>query len=117
MTTTIEKTYRAGEMVTHSGLSYRQIEYWTRTGRLYAEHVGDGQGTPRLFDQTELNVAVTAADLIRAGFSTDQAIETARRLHTSQPAVTYTVGTVEVDITLTPATVPDRVADARPETG
>lgn len=81
-----------------AGITYRQLDFWTRTGRVHAHDArtgrprcpnppawaGGGIGHPRTYSHAETRVVVTAAALIRAGFTADAALKHARTLNTTR---------------------------------
>lgn len=58
-------TFTTAELVEESGCSWRQADYWARTGLLRPCVPATGQGSRRQFDQTEVDVA-TALNLVVA---------------------------------------------------
>lgn len=64
-----------------SGITYRQLDYWTRCGHLHPH--GDatpGNGIPRRYPAVEVDVASLAKRLIDAGFNPVPALALARQL-------------------------------------
>jgi DNA-binding transcriptional MerR regulator len=58
------------ELVEESGISYRQADYWTRTGLISPlEAANPGSGCIRRFPGHELERARVIADLLTAGIS------------------------------------------------
>lgn len=71
-----------------AGISYRQLDYWTRTGYLrpISGGVTPGSGTTRWFAAVELDITVTAFSLINVGFNPQAALTYARQLiETGEP--------------------------------
>lgn len=64
------------------GLSYRQLDYWTRTGRITAHthpfNVVSGSGVPHCWPRDEVEVAARMFRLIRLGFNLAAATDLAR---------------------------------------
>lgn len=59
------------ELCEITGLSYRQVDYWTRRGVLNPAHEIMGSGTHRRWSDLETRVAVVAATLHRYGLGLD----------------------------------------------
>jgi hypothetical protein len=55
----------AAELARRSGATYRQIDYWVRTGLLDSRQDGFGSGFTRWFDISEIPVAVALAQASR----------------------------------------------------
>lgn len=71
------------DTVTHqafvdAGLSYRQLDHWTRVGYLRPSHPGRGSGSVRAFPRSELAVARVMLRLTAAGVTPDAAHRVAR---------------------------------------
>lgn len=60
------------------GLSYRQVDYWTRLGYLHAIRPDVGSGKLRLWPESEVRVAARMGRLVRAGVSPADAERVAR---------------------------------------
>jgi hypothetical protein len=76
----------ANELTQLAGISYRQLDYWTRSGTVHAIPRSDpreplidagspvyGSGYPRWYESTEARVVVLMADLVRAGVTPKKA--------------------------------------------
>lgn len=63
-----------------TGLSYREVDYWTRREVLWPERTALGSGTPRGYSEDEALVAVALARLRALGASLDLLRETAEQL-------------------------------------
>ena len=72
---TVTDAFTAAELVTAAGCTWRQYDFWYRTGRIKSCNGVRGHGYSRLFTADEVSVATTAKRLIDAGFTT-----TAKRL-------------------------------------
>jgi len=61
----------AGAVARTAGISYRQVDYWTRTGHINAEprEDGEGSGTPRLYSLRDARHVVVMATLNRCGMT------------------------------------------------
>jgi DNA-binding transcriptional MerR regulator len=59
------------------GLTYRQLDHWTRRGWLRPQHDG-GTGNARVWPETELRIADLMRRLTRAGIAPEQAAQAAR---------------------------------------
>lgn len=73
--------------------SYRQIDNWTTSGRLkHNEPVSVGQGVPRRWPRSEVEVACRVARLVRAGFTDlDSAFRLARGDVELAPGIRVTI--------------------------
>ncbi|MDN4173945.1 MerR family transcriptional regulator [Nocardioides sp. SOB77] len=72
----------AHELCVVADLTYRQVDYWTRTGHL--NPTGDrfpGSGnTPRLYDHHQVALAIQLSRLTKAGIPMPRAAHVAREL-------------------------------------
>lgn len=59
--------YRAPQVCALAGVTYRQIDYWCRTGLLRPPVAARGSGSQRLFDVREAQVAWTLGRLSSLG--------------------------------------------------
>lgn len=50
-----------------TGITYRQVDYWTRLGWLRPPEPTPGQGAQRYFPPAEIRVAAIMSALVRAG--------------------------------------------------
>ena len=62
-----------------AGISYRQLDYWTRRGFLCPEQTEPGSGRSRRWSLAELDVAERMAALVSAGLTPEAAVRAARR--------------------------------------
>lgn len=79
------------------GLSYRQLDYWTRSGRIHADEPTPGSGHRRTWPDEEIAVAGRIARLIAAGLSLEIAAGVARDPDTDielQPGVVVRIATI-----------------------
>lgn len=69
------------DLCIHAGITYRQLDYWCRTGLLvpYTDPT-PGSGTPRYFEQTAVDLAVTVRRLLEAGLQPRHAFDLAHDL-------------------------------------
>ena len=77
------------------GLTYRQLDYWTRRGYLTAEQSHPGTGYRRCWPPSEIEVAGRMKRLIDGGMSVMAAVELARLgagRHEVAPGVVVEVG-------------------------
>ena len=91
-------THSSADVCAHTGISYRQLDYWTRTGRIRG--VGNpGSGDAREYTGEQLLAVGYASSLIEAGFTADAALGLGQRL-AGNPAgvVTLADGLIEVRI-------------------
>lgn len=91
------------------GISYRQADYWTRSGLIHSHLISrttgseihpkfrgngwTGTGLVRVLDDDELEVMALAADLVGAGMVPTPAVALARRL-LAEPIGEVTVGRI-----------------------
>jgi hypothetical protein len=69
------------QMLALSGITYRQLDYWTRTGLLHA--IGQdcpGTGRNRSYSEAEMRIARAGRRLLVAGFEVGMALAYARQL-------------------------------------
>jgi len=69
-----------------AGISFRQLDFWTRAGLLTAEREGTGPGYPREYSDAEARVVVTMARLVRGGVAPRTAADMARHMETTGEA-------------------------------
>jgi len=65
------------DVVALSGLTYRQVDYWTRKGILGSETPQPGSGHQRRYSQGQIQVAIMMGRLLRAGFDANLAVKCA----------------------------------------
>lgn len=89
----------AMELVGEAPITYRQLDYWTRSGYLRLNDRRPGSGHPRTYSWTERSVAITMGRLVNAGLLPPVAAEVARDMveQTAEtvsiaPGVSVTVG-------------------------
>lgn len=70
---------QADQFVPMSGISYRQLDTWTRKGYLEAEGAGGGSGRAREWSMDELVIARRIKTLLAAGFVLAVAADLARK--------------------------------------
>lgn len=72
----------APEVVASTGVTYRQLDYWTSNGWLRVRRgvANPGSGRQRAYTAHEAKVARHMADLVRVGVAPEQAARTARQL-------------------------------------
>jgi DNA-binding transcriptional MerR regulator len=68
----------AGDVSALAGITYRQCDYWVRTGLLRPECASNGSGSRRRWTADEIEVARTMGRLVRAGLPPETAHEVAR---------------------------------------
>lgn len=64
------------------GVSYRQLDWWTRRGYIYAEKPG-GSGIARTYSEGEKQIAMMMGQLVEAGFRAERAAFWARLAYES----------------------------------
>ena len=79
------------------GVTYRQLDHWTRAGYLHDDRTRPGSGHHRTWSDTELQVAERMGRLVRAGLTLHAAHKAAR----GQTDLGY-----GVTVTITPGTEP-----------
>lgn len=69
------------ELIQRSGISYRQLDYWTRTRRLNpTTHAEPGSGNARFYPASEIAVARLIKRFLDAGIGIGAAVQIAREL-------------------------------------
>lgn len=89
--------YSAPESCLLAGITYRQLDYWTRTGYLQTLSIQRGSGNPRRYNRVEVDVARTGRRLLDAGFTVDAALKLARQLVESGVPIRLARGLVVID--------------------
>jgi DNA-binding transcriptional MerR regulator len=79
------QTSRVAEQI--PGITYRQLDYWTRRGFLEADSATPGSGRYRSYSQIEVLVATLMVRLIEAGFTVEAAHSIARDIAAGRPAM------------------------------
>lgn len=78
----------SNELIQRSGISYRQLDHWTRTGRLHASTAAEpGSGNARFYPASEIAVARLIKRLLDAGMQITVAHGLARDLSTTGTAL------------------------------
>lgn len=75
-------TFTAPQTCALAGVTYRQLDYWIRTGRVRPVDGPCGSGNYREFEQAEAAIATRMGVLVRAGLLPDAAEDVARQLQT-----------------------------------
>lgn len=69
MTTgTTERTYRAPEVCRRVGITYRQLDYWIRTGLIEIDNPYPGSGDRRLYSADTVAELTLIRKLLSLGF-------------------------------------------------
>jgi len=77
----------AHALTIRAGVTYRMLDYWSRTGLLHAEpRQYETSGCPREYSEAEARVAVTMARLVRAGVDPRAACDMARHMEATGEA-------------------------------
>lgn len=80
--------YSGPAVVEYAGISYRQMDYWTRAGWLNGHRDIEGSGYPRLYDQDECDVAKILGLLVEhTRIPPHIGIDIARALHAGETPV------------------------------
>lgn len=66
------------EQLSITGATYRQLDYWSRTGYLHPNNVLAGSGVARTWPDGELEVARLMAQFVQAGLTVPAAAHAAR---------------------------------------
>jgi len=67
------------DLVARAGITYRQLDHWTRTGLLRPDPAPTGSGYPRTYSPTEAETACAIGALVGAGVGVRVAVRVARR--------------------------------------
>lgn len=67
-----------------AGVTYRQLDSWTRLGLVPSQRRHAGSGYPRTYPPEAVRVAIIMAALVRAGFT----VAAAHRIATARPEST-----------------------------
>lgn len=68
------------ELATAAGITYRQLDYWTRTGLIRSREPSPGSGYVRAYPLTEAAFARLLKQLLDAGVNLRAAVDLARDL-------------------------------------
>lgn len=86
----------SAELQARAGISYRQLDYWTRTGRLMpASPASPGSGVLRYYAATEASVAALMSRLLQDGIQLAEAHRMAREFTETGTA---TLGTFRLEL-------------------
>lgn len=66
----------AAEVCQRAGVSYRQLDYWSRRG--FIPNTAKGSGVPRQFTETDVDYIEMFAKLVHAGLNHDKVHEVMR---------------------------------------
>lgn len=92
---------KALDLCHRAGITYRQLDYWSRVGYVHERNPGPGSGYSRDYDDTEVAVAMRMGALVRARVQVRDAASTARWM-VEQIADTVTVTIPDApDLTIT----------------
>lgn len=72
-----EMRYTTVELCRLTGATYKQLDHWSRTGRLDPTVPAHGQGSRRQFSAVDLHTVHTAVAMLNAGFTLDAAFNIA----------------------------------------
>ena len=70
-------------LTVRAGITYRQLDHWTRTGLVTAANGETHQGLPRTYDEAEARVVCWMARLVDTGIAPRTAARVARDLDAS----------------------------------
>jgi hypothetical protein len=71
----------ARDVIEATGISYRQLDYWVRTGRINCAETHDqGSGYTRYIPESELPILSDVARLLKAGLTLDAAFDAASEM-------------------------------------
>lgn len=68
----------AVELAEHAGITYRQVDWWTRSGLIRPDNPDCGSGRHRRYPPEEVRAAERIAGLVRAGVHVQVAARIAR---------------------------------------
>lgn len=74
------RTFSSVQVCRAAGITYRQLDYWTRVGVLRPPMAANGSGTSRAYSELELNIAAVVRQLSALGAGTVVAGEVAETL-------------------------------------
>lgn len=76
------RTYGSTDLIALTGCTYRQLDYWVRTGRIFPTPAtaAPGSGASRDYPAHEVDVIAVTLELLGAGFDLDYSIEYARKI-------------------------------------
>lgn len=94
-------TLSSEDAVTEAGVTYRQLDYWTRCGYVRAEQEEAGPGFPRGWSRGEVEVLALLARLVRCGFSPARASVIARAAVEESPLMGESSVEIADGLTLT----------------
>jgi DNA-binding transcriptional MerR regulator len=66
------------ELAAHVGVTYRQVDFWTRKGWLRPTNAAPGSGIGRVYPPAEVALAARMAALLKAGLAVQVAARVAR---------------------------------------
>lgn len=75
----------APEILERTGITYRQLDHWTRIGYLRPDNGSPGSGNSRRYPATEADVADLMARLVGIGMAPKQAHTIARKMSKLPP--------------------------------
>jgi hypothetical protein len=75
-----------------AGVTYRQLDYWTRRGWIRADGHGKGSGRPRCWPALERSTATLMARLVGVGFHPAAAAPIARARARAQDPIGIDLG-------------------------
>lgn len=81
-----------------AGITYRQLDYWARTGLAEPTYAARGSGTQRQYTYHDVCVVMLVADLLRAGLS----LQAARRAAGVLTEVPHELWTTMGPVAVTP---------------
>lgn len=109
------------ELVADTGISYRQADYWTRTGLLMPlGEPSPGSGYQRHYPTDQVCRAAVVSALLHAGFSLVGVRRIIDTLLLSEPLGLFTVttetptGTITIDYQPTPSPIPAHIPENTP---
>jgi DNA-binding transcriptional MerR regulator len=81
-----ERVFSSIEVCQLTGVSYRQLDYWDRTGRVTASHPARGSGTQRLYNEADVQAVMAVGTLREIGFPLHRAFAAAQAIKEAAPA-------------------------------
>lgn len=95
------RTCLTNELGTLTGATYRQLDYWVRTGRLVPKMPASGSGSERLFTARHVHLIRNVVRLLIYGFELDVAFTIAEGLTDSGEATAQIDGALELTVRAT----------------
>lgn len=99
-----EPSYTGPQVCYLGGATYRQLDFWCRSG--YLHDTADGSGSRRRFTAAELDTVRTVVHLLAAGFTLEAAFGIAARLVAEDRYEARVADIFRLEITVVPTEEP-----------